>query len=67
MIGWMAWVLVFLGMYLIGNKNIWGFAVCLVGGVLVGIDAWVYEHWSLFVSNLAFMGLHVRNILKWRS
>lgn len=66
MLGWIGWAMVFIGVYLIGRKNITGFYFNVVAGLFINIDAVMYEHWSLFTANTALMGMNIWNIYKWR-
>ena len=66
MLGWLGWSIVFVGLWLIGKRDIRGFYCNMGAGVLIGINAIQLGIWSLLVSQIAFMLLNCWNIHKWR-
>ena len=66
MLGWLGWSIVFVGLWLIGQRDIRGFYCNIAASVLIGIDAIQLGIWSLFVSQVAFMLLNCWNIHTWR-
>lgn len=66
MLGWIGWSLCFSGNVLIGNRNRMGFIVTFVSECLLIVHAHNIADYSLAAACLAWMGLHVRNYLKWR-
>lgn len=66
MIGWIGWAFCFYAGYLLGERKIFGFYVGLVGEACLLADAIAYRHLSLGVAAVAWAGLHVVNIRKWR-
>lgn len=63
--GWVAWTLVFIGVYLLGQHNRAGFLVASSGGVLMMVHALGMGDGSLFVANILMIALHLRNWWKW--
>lgn len=66
MLGWIGWFFIFVGMWLIGRKDIRGFYLNIVAGTAIGIDAIIIGNWSLLVANTLVTCLYIRNIFKWR-
>ena len=66
MLGWLGWTGIFIGMYLIGKKNIAGFYVAILAGFIINVDANQHGMWSLMVANTLMQCMYVMNIFKWR-
>lgn len=66
MIGFVGWLMVFYGVWLLGNKDIRGFYWNLSAEALLIFDAILFGHFSLIFSCLVFSTLNVINIYKWK-
>ena len=65
-IDWLAMLLTFIAIWLIGNKSRMGFVVMIAGNlcwIVVGILSGSSAMW---IANLVFVVMNVRAILKWR-
>lgn len=66
MLGWIGWLMVFIGVYKLGNKDIKGFYWNIAAEVLLITDAIKFDHWSMVAAGVVFTALNVVNIFKWR-
>ena len=66
MLGWIGWAMVFIGVYLLGEKNIKGFYWMLAAEGFLITDAIAYDHWSLVAASVTFIVLNTINVFKWR-
>jgi len=66
LIGFVGWLMVFYGVWLLGNKDIRGFYWNLSAEALLIFDAILFGHFSLIFSCLVFSTLNIINIIKWK-
>lgn len=66
MIGFVGWLMVFYGVYLLGNKDIRGFYWNLSAEALLIFDAILFGHFSLIFSCVIFSILNIINVIKWK-
>ena len=67
LVSWIASALELCGMWLVGNKNKWGFVIFMVGAVMwtaIGIFSWPVTGILLVVVPAFFINL--RNFLRWK-
>ena len=65
-LGHVAYALLVVGNWMIGNKQIWGFSFYLVANLMwLGIG-WKIGMTSIWLWEIVFLGLAIRNIWKWR-
>lgn len=66
MAGHFAYALLVVGNWLIGSKNIWGFAFYIVANAIwLGIGVYIGMT-SIWLWEIVFLALAVRNVLSWR-
>ena len=58
-------ILTIIGMWLIGNKNYWGWIVGLVNQTLWITFAIVFKAWGLLPLTLVLIVVYTRNLTKW--
>lgn len=66
LLDWIGMAFSLLAVYLLGQKNPWGFVSFIVSNLLwvaVGVLA---ESTGIIIGNLVFLGLNARGLLKWR-
>jgi len=62
----LAMILTFIGIYLIGNKQKYGFIIALFGNLIwVTLGIWV-QSIGLIFANFVIVVLYTRNYIKWR-
>jgi hypothetical protein len=62
---WLAMVLTFSAIYLLGNKSRSGFLVMMLGNLCwAGIGVWAASY-GMLLANLGFFSMNVRGYLKW--
>lgn len=66
MLSWCGWAFAFGGIYLLTRFKWKGFVLCLAADILLMVDAWLMDYWSLFVACWLFVGIHLYGIYKWR-
>lgn len=64
-IDWLAMVLTFLAIWLIGDKNRKGFYIMMAGNSCWVAVGFLTQSIALVVANLLFMALNVRAIVNW--
>lgn len=63
--GYIAWVIILYGAWLIGEKRVAGFYINLCANVLLGVDSVIHGYYPNLVACLAFFALGIINIRKW--
>lgn len=64
--GWLAGIIVVLGAYFVGDKNVWGFVFGIVGNAL-----WVYigikrdKQYDLAFLGFVLTGMNLLGLIKW--
>ena len=66
MMGYLAWLFIFIGIWMVGNKRPVGFHICNVANVLLGVDAVMNGYYPNLIAAVAFTGLNCYNIWKWK-
>lgn len=66
LIPWLTSAATLWGMYLVGNKNWWGWIVGLFNQVLWIILAVVFHTWGLLPLSACLIVLYARNLTRWR-
>ena len=66
LIPWATSAVTLLGMYLVGNKNWWGWIVGLVNQVLWIALALAFATWGLLPLSACLIVLYARNLWLWR-
>lgn len=62
---WLAMVLTFTAIYLLGNKSRNGFLVMMAGNLCwSAIGIWAHSY-AMVLANLGFFAMNVRGFLKW--
>lgn len=62
---WLAMVLTFSAIYLLGNKSRHGFLVMMAGNLCwTAIGAWAHSY-AMVLANLGFLLMNVRGFVKW--
>jgi hypothetical protein len=62
---WLAMVLTFSAIYLLGSKSRMGFLVMMVGNVCwATIGVWAHSY-GMLLANLGFFAMNVRGYIKW--
>ena len=62
---WLAMVLTFSAIYLLGSKSRMGFLVMMVGNVCwATIGVWAHSY-GMLLANLGFFTMNVRGYIKW--
>lgn len=54
------------GLYLVGEKNRWGFMVWIVSNSLWIIFATIHGHWGMLTQFIIFSGVAIWNWYKWK-
>jgi len=63
---WLAMVLTFSAIYLLGNKSRTGFLIMVAGNLCwATIGIWAHSY-AMVVANLGFFSMNVRGFIKWR-
>ena len=65
-IDWLATVCGLTGVYLIGNKNRYGFLIMMVASLSWMTVGFIIGSLALMAGSTVFFGLHVRGWMKWR-
>ena len=65
-IDWLATVCGLTGVYLIGNKNRYGFLVMMIASLSWMAVGFLIGSVALIAGSAVFFGLHVRGWMKWR-
>lgn len=66
---WWSWLLATLGvtgLWFAGNKSIWGWAIGISVQILWLIYAISTAQYGFIFSALAFAGVNIRNLIKWK-
>lgn len=66
-VGHVGYAMLVVGNWMIGNKQIWGFAWYFVANVIWLCIGWHIGMTSIWVWEIVFLILCVRNFLKWRA
>lgn len=64
-IDWLAMILTFLAIWLIGDKNKKGFYIMMSGNSCWVAVGFLTQSMALVVANLLFMALNIRAIINW--
>ena len=64
-IDWVATVFTFLAIYMIGNKNRYGFVIMMIGNASWIIIGYLTESIAMMVANGAFIAVNIRALIKW--
>ncbi len=64
---WIAMGTSLLAVYLLGQKNRWGFACFLVSNALWIAVGSLAGSWGILTGNVVFFGLNVRGFVKWKA
>lgn len=65
MTGWIANLLFVVGVYVLGNRQRWGFLCNLVANGLYGVIGIEHRMWDLFAISVVMSGLNLWNWIKW--
>ena len=65
-IDWIAATFAIIGVYLIGNKNKYGFLICVISGLLWLIVALYTGLYGLFLEVTPLFFLNIFNFIKWK-
>ncbi len=65
-IDWIAGILVVVALWLIGNKNKYGFILSMIASCLWVVFAFIAESIPIGITNVIFFLLHARVFMKWR-
>lgn len=66
---WWSWILTGIGitgLYLVGNKSLWGWYIGIAVQVLWVTYAIVTRQWGFIFSAIVYASVNIRNYLKWR-
>jgi len=63
-IDWLAMCLTFWAIYLLGDRNRYGFIVMIVGNLWSAIGIWAHSY-AMVIANLGFFSMNVRGFIKW--
>lgn len=66
LIGWIGSAFLFSGLYLVGNKNIKGFHLCLIANAFYLIQSIMLNMSSLIVLDIVTSILYIRSIIEWK-
>lgn len=66
LIGWTGSSFLFTGLYLVGNKNIKGFYLCLLANALYLWQSILLNMSSLIVLDIVTSILYIRSIIQWK-
>ncbi|MFC5498574.1 hypothetical protein ACFPOE_13590 [Caenimonas terrae] len=62
---WLAMVLTFTAIYLLGNKSRYGFLIMMAGNLCwTAIGVWAHSY-AMVLANLGFFLMNVRGFVKW--
>lgn len=64
-IDWVAMALSLYAVYLLGNKNKWGFVSFIISNVLWVVVGFMMESYAVSVGNFVFLLMNSRGLLKW--
>ena len=66
LLGYIGWIMVFIGVWKIGSKDVRGFYWHLAAEIVLIVDAIMFAHWSLLFACSIFAIVYIRNIIKWK-
>jgi hypothetical protein len=65
---WLAMALSLLAMYLLGNKNRWGFVAFVAANSLwIALGTLLIHSYGMAVGNAIFLAMNLREFLRWKA